>query len=124
MVKGIGVDILEIDRFQKSVDRFGSRLLNRVFTAAEIDYCTGKFNAYQHFAARFAAKEAFSKAMATGLRGSFSWKDVEVVNDRLGRPGFNLHGPLDGQFNGSSVFLSMSHSESHVVAMVVLEESE
>ncbi len=124
MVKGIGVDILEIQRFQRSVDRFGSRLLNRIFTAAEIDYCSAKFNVYQHFAARFAAKEAFSKALATGLRGSFGWKDVEVVNDSLGRPCFRLHGALPGQLKTSSLFLSLSHSESHVVAMVVLEEGE
>jgi len=124
MVKGIGVDILEIERFHRSVEQFGNQLLNRVFTPAEIEYCGTKFNAYQHFAARFAAKEAFSKALSTGLRGTFGWKDVEVVNDALGRPRFRLHGPLHGQFSASSLLLSLSHSESHVVAMVVLQENE
>jgi holo-[acyl-carrier protein] synthase len=124
MVKGIGVDILEIERFHRSVERFGNRLLQRIFTKGEIDYCNRKFNVYQHYAARFAAKEAFSKALATGLRGSFGWKDIEVVNDALGRPGFRLHGALPDLLRSASLFLSLSHSESHVVAMVVLEEGE
>jgi holo-[acyl-carrier protein] synthase len=122
MITGIGVDILEIDRFQRSVEQFGSRLLDRIFTSAEIEYCRTKFNAYQHFAARFAAKEAFSKALATGMRGTFGWKDVEVVNDSLGRPRFRLHGNLTGQLSATSPLLSLSHSENHVVAMVVLQE--
>lgn len=124
MVKGIGVDILEIARFHRSVEQFGNRLLNRVFTPAEIEYCVTKFNSYQHFAARFAAKEAFSKALSTGLRGTFGWKDVEIVNDALGQPRIRLHGALHGQFSASSLLLSLSHSESHVVAMVVLQEDE
>jgi holo-[acyl-carrier protein] synthase len=124
MVKGIGIDILEIDRFHRSVDQFGNRLLNRIFTPGEIEYCSPKFNKYQHFAARFAAKEAFSKALSTGLRGTFGWKDVEIVNDAMGRPHFRLHGSLGGRFGGSSLLLSLSHSESHVVAMVVLQEGE
>lgn len=124
MIKGIGVDILEIGRFRRSVEQFGDRLLNRIFTPAEIEYCRTKFDAHQHFAARFAAKEAFSKALSTGLRGTFGWKDVEVVNDPMGRPEFCLHGSLDGRFGASSLFLSLSHSESHVVAMVVLQEDE
>ena len=122
MVRGIGVDILEIVRMKKSLDRFGDRMLKRLFTDDEIMYCTKKYDRYQHLAARFAAKEAFSKAVATGLRGTFGWKDIEVVNDSLGRPGFRLHGPIAQQMNASSLFLSLSHSESHVVAMVILEE--
>jgi holo-[acyl-carrier protein] synthase len=124
MVKGIGVDILEIERFRRSVDQFGNRLLNRIFTSVEIEYCRTKFNVYQHFAARFAAKEAFSKALSTGLRGTFGWKDIEIVNDVMGRPCLRLHGPLRERFNTSSLLLSLSHSESHVVAMVVLQGDE
>ena len=124
MIKGIGVDILEIERFRRSAEQFGSRLLNRIFTTEEIEYCSRKFNVYQHYAARFAAKEAFSKALSTGLRGTFGWKDIEVVNDALGRPGFRLHGALPGLLHPASLFLSLSHSQSHVVAMVVFEEGE
>jgi holo-[acyl-carrier protein] synthase len=122
MVKGIGVDILEIARMERSVARFGDRVLGRIFTEGEIGYCRGKFNMYQHLAARFAAKEALSKALSTGLRGEFSWKDIEVVNDDLGKPDFRLHGPLRDRLRGHAVLLSLSHSETHVVAMVVMEE--
>jgi holo-[acyl-carrier protein] synthase len=121
VITGIGVDILEINRMQKSVARFGDRILNRIFTDREIVYCRQKFNMYQHLAARFAAKEALSKAISTGLRGEFSWKDIEVVNDELGKPDFKLHGPLREKLSGHAVMLSLSHSETHVVAMVIME---
>lgn len=122
MISGIGVDILEIERLQRSVEKFGERLLERVFTENEINYCRVKFNMYQHLAARFAAKEALTKAMSTGLRGEFSWKDIEVVNDPLGKPDFRIYGNLGERLQGHNVLLSLSHSETHVVAMVVMEK--
>ena len=124
MVKGIGVDIIEIERIRRGVENSGTSFLERIFTKAEIDYCSAKHNKYQHLAARFAAKEAVSKALSTGLRGEFGWKDIEVVNDRLGKPLVVLHGPLQDRLNGASILLSISHSDSHVVAMVVIEEVE
>lgn len=122
MVKGIGIDILEIHRIQRSVDAFGNDFLEKIFTPEEIRYCTAKHNAAQHFAARFAAKEAVSKALATGWRGNFSWKDIEVTNDALGKPQITLSGKLKEALARASIFVSLSHSESHVVAMVILEE--
>ncbi len=70
---------------------------------------------------RFAAKEAVSKALATGWRGDFAWKDVEIMNDTLGQPHVTLYGKLKESLAGASVFVSLSHSRSHVVAMVVIE---
>ena len=122
MVKGIGVDILEIERMRRSVEQFGEKILSRIFTDNEIGYCREKFNMYQHLAARFAAKEALSKALSTGLRGEFGWKDIEITNDELGKPDFMLHGLLRDKLRGHSVMLSLSHSQTHVVAMVVMEE--
>jgi holo-[acyl-carrier protein] synthase len=122
MVKGIGVDILEIQRIQKSIDTFGNEFLEKIFTPEEIRYCSTKHNTAQHFAARFAAKEAVSKAFATGWRGNFSWKDIEVTNDELGKPRITLRGKLKESLPHASIFVSLSHSESHVVAMVILEE--
>ncbi len=122
MVKGIGVDILEIERIQKSIDNLGTNFLNKVFTQEEIRYCQSKHNMVQHFAARFAAKEAVSKALATGWSGDFAWKDVEVMNDALGQPHITLYGRLRETLAHASIFVSLSHSESHVVAMVVIEE--
>jgi holo-[acyl-carrier protein] synthase len=122
MIKGIGIDILEIQRIQQSVDAFGNDFLEKIFTPEEIRYCTAKHNAAQHFAARFAAKEAVSKAFATGWRGNFSWKDIEITNDDLGKPRITLSGKLKEALASASIFVSLSHSESHVVAMVILEE--
>jgi holo-[acyl-carrier protein] synthase len=122
MITGIGIDIMEIDRIRRSVEEFGERLLHRIFTEGEIAYCRDKFNIYQHLAARFAAKEAFSKAIATGLRGAFGWNDIEVVNDALGKPGLVLHGRIRERLQDHSLLLSISHSENHVVAVVVIEK--
>jgi holo-[acyl-carrier protein] synthase len=123
MVKGIGVDILEIQRIQRSIDSLGEAFLEKIFTPEEIQYCTGKHRAAQHFAARFAAKEAVSKALATGWRGDFSWKDIEVMNDALGQPHITLYGSLKKTLANASICVSLSHSESHVVAMVLIEEA-
>lgn len=121
MVNGIGVDILEIERIQHSIDQLGNNFLERIFTTEEIRYCQSKHNAGQHFAARFAAKEAVSKALATGWRGDFAWKDVEIMNDALGQPHVTLYGKLKETLAGASIFVSLSHSRSHVVAMVIIE---
>jgi holo-[acyl-carrier protein] synthase len=124
MVKGIGVDIIEIARVRRSIEQGGSLFLDKVFTPREIAYCTARQNAYQHYAARFAAKEAVSKALSTGWAGEFRWKDVEVMNDPSGQPHIAFSGKLGETLTAVSVFVSLSHSESHVVAMVVIEEHE
>ncbi len=122
MVKGIGVDIIEIARIRRSIDQSGDLFLDKVFTSREIAYCKARANAYQHYAARFAAKEAVSKALSTGWTGEFRWKDVEVMNEPSGQPRIAFSGKLGETLSGISVFLSLSHSDSHVVAMVVIEE--
>jgi len=123
MVKGIGVDILEIQRIRESIDRTGDHFLDKVFTETEIAYCTAKHDAAQHFAARFAAKEAVSKALATGWTGAFRWKDVEVTNDLLGRPEVTLHGQLRETIGTATVLVSLSHSLTHVVAVAIIEDT-
>jgi holo-[acyl-carrier protein] synthase len=124
MIRGIGVDIIEIERIRESIQARGDRFLEKVFTAQEIAYCTAKQNSAQHYAARFAAKEALSKALSTGWAGEFRWKDVELTNDPSGQPHITLHGPLRDALAGNSVFVSMSHSHTHVVAMVVVDRDE
>ena len=124
MVRGIGVDIIEIDRIRKSIEKLGEHFLYKVFTAQEIAYCSSKPTSAQHFAARFAAKEALSKALSTGWAGEFRWKDVEISNEPSGQPRIELHGMLKEKLALCSVFVSLSHSESHVVAMVLIEGSE
>jgi holo-[acyl-carrier protein] synthase len=122
MVKGIGVDIIEIARVRRSIETGGVLFLEKVFTPGEIAYCKARQNAYQHYAARFAAKEAVSKALSTGWAGEFRWKDVEVMNDPSGQPRIAFSGKLGETLTNVTVFVSLSHSESHVVAMVVIEE--
>ena len=122
MIRGIGVDIIEIARIRRSVEQSGEEFLQKVFTQVEIDYCASKTDRYQHLAARFAAKEAVSKALATGWAEDFRWKDVEVMNDASGQPHVTLHGKLKERLASRSVFLSLSHSDHHVVAMALIEE--
>jgi holo-[acyl-carrier protein] synthase len=122
MVHGIGVDIIEIDRIREMVDRYGNRFLMKVFTETEVNYCRSKKIPYQHFAARYAAKEAFSKAIATGWRGEFRWRDVEVSNNEFGQPSITLYGKLADRIGTDNVMISLSHSDNVVVAFVVIEK--
>lgn len=124
MIRGIGVDIIEIARIRRSIESLGNRFLDKVFTPGEITYCNAKANRFQHYAARFAAKEALSKALSTGWAGEFRWKDVEVINEPSGQPRFTLHGSLRDRLAGAGIMLTMSHSESHVVAMVLVQEDQ
>lgn len=121
MIIGIGVDIIEISRIRSSIERYGDSFLKKLFTENEIKYCSSRQFPTQHYAARFAAKEAFAKAISTGWSGDFEWKNVEVKNDAVGKPSFELYGKTADVLKGSSVFLSMSHSDDAVVAFVVIE---
>jgi holo-[acyl-carrier protein] synthase len=121
VIQGIGVDIIEIQRIQSSIEKFGDTFLRKIFTEDEIVYCRSRKNPAQHFAARFAAKEAVSKALATGWSGEFEWKNVEVMNELSGKPTVILHGTTAQALEKSTVYLSLSHSESSVVAFAVIE---
>ncbi len=122
MVRGIGVDIIEISRIKESIDQHGDAFLGKILTAREIAYCRARQEPHQHFAARFAAKEAVSKALSTGWSGEFVWKDVEVDNDDLGKPHIALHGKLREKLMGCTVHVSISHDRDRVVAMALIEE--
>jgi holo-[acyl-carrier protein] synthase len=124
VIDGIGVDIIEIERIQHSIDTYGESFLTKLFTANEINYCRSKSFPTQHYAARFAAKEALSKAIATGWSGEFEWKNVEIVNSPAGKPDFIFYGHTAKVLEGHSVFLSMSHSDNTVVAFVVIEKKK
>ncbi len=121
MIAGIGVDIVEIDRFASALERYGDAFASKLFTEREISYCRAKALPAQHFAARFAAKEAFSKALATGWSGPFHWKDVEVVNDASGKPCMNVYGDTARLIGAASISLSLSHTGTNAVAFVVIE---
>jgi holo-[acyl-carrier protein] synthase len=122
MIRGVGVDIIDIPRVREVADRWGDTFLRRIFTAAELHHCLSKHDPHQHLAARFAAKEAVSKALATGWRGDFRWKDVEVINDSSGRPHVHLHGKLEERLANALVHITLSHSDLHVVALAIIED--
>jgi holo-[acyl-carrier protein] synthase len=124
MIFGIGVDIVDTGRFERFVREDNQPLLERLFTPVEFAYCAPKKQCATHYASRFAAKEAFLKALGTGLRDGLSWHDIEVVNDRLGKPSLRFTGKaaeLYGAHNLKACHLSLSHDGSAAVAMVVLE---
>lgn len=121
MVEGVGIDIIEVSRIRRSIEEYGNLFTDKVFTNDEKQYCTEKPSPYQHFAARFAAKEAFSKATGTGWDDSFSWQEVEVTNESSGKPNLRLTGSALQNFGKKRIFLSLSHSGDYVTAVVVIE---
>ena len=122
MIEGVGVDVVEIQRVQRTIDGWGSRFLNRIFTTRELSYAQSKKNPAHHFAARFAVKEAVAKALATGWSGGFRWRDIEVENDVAGKPSVVLYGQMKQLLRASRVFVSISHSENVVVAFALIEK--
>ena len=124
MIYGIGTDIVSVERFQRFIDAGNTAILERLFTVAERGQCGSRKSAASCLAARFAAKEAFLKAVGTGLRDGLSWLDMEVCNDALGKPELHLFGRADELFQTnrlSRVHLSLSHDGGNAIAMVVLE---
>lgn len=115
MVKGIGIDIIEVERVRK-LGLQSPRFLEKIFTPQEIAYCSGKANQFQHFAARFAAKEAFFKALGKRI----PWKKVELVNLRSGKPTLATREDFSRVFR--QVHVSVSHLADYAVAVVVLED--
>ncbi|MDA8428363.1 MAG: holo-[acyl-carrier-protein] synthase [Geobacteraceae bacterium] len=124
MISGIGTDIVAIERFQRFVDQNNTALLQRLFTDHERALCSSRKHSASCFAARFAAKEAFLKALGTGLRDGISWLEIEVTLDDLGKPGLLLTGQARKIFAArglGNAFLSLSHDGGNAIAMVVLE---
>jgi holo-[acyl-carrier protein] synthase len=126
MVLGLGTDLIETKRIQESMDRFGERFLERIFTAGEIAYCSRKKrNAAESFAARFAAKEAGAKALGTGISRGVSWIEFEVKREASGRPSLHLSGraaELAEAMGVRRVQLSLTHSRELAMAVVVVED--
>ena len=124
MIVGIGIDIAEVDRIAQSIERFGARFLERIFTEGEIRYCDSKANRMERYAARFAAKEAAMKALGTGWNHGVRWRDCEVARMPGGRPTMRFHGKA-GEFaaklGAKNIALSISHTADQAIAQVILE---
>src|SRR3989441_1750703 len=123
-VLGIGVDLVECARIQRSIDRFGDRFLHRVFTDGEIEYSMSMKFPARHLAARFAAKEAVSKAFGTGIGKAMGWRDIDIRKRPSGEPLLVFSGPakeLAKKRGVISALITLSHTEHHAMASVVLE---
>lgn len=116
-----GVDIIEIDRIKHSIEESEQKFIDRVFTKNEIQYCEGKKSQkYQHYAGRFAAKEAIFKAISKSIKDKYSvnWKDFEITNDEQGRPKVNFLGIISKDIE--DIDISISHCKEYAIANVVV----
>jgi holo-[acyl-carrier protein] synthase len=124
MIRGVGVDLVKVHRLQQATERWGQRFLARIFTAAEIELCQSRARPAHCLALRFAAKEAFAKALGLGIREGLRWVDIEVVHDHLGKPSLRLHNEARNLFENVAAkgsWLSLSDERDYAVAVVVLE---
>lgn len=124
MIIGVGIDLVEIARIAEMLARWPQRFAARVFTPEEIAACENRSSRTAALAARFAAKEAFAKALGTGVDKNFSWKDFAVHNESNGRPLPRLSARLAKRLQGVAIHLSLSHAEHYATAVVVLEKLE
>jgi holo-[acyl-carrier protein] synthase len=125
MIVGSGIDLTEIGRIQQSMERYGQRFFDHVYTAAEQAYCLRKRKAAESFAARFAAKEAGAKALGTGISRGVSWLEIEVAREPGGRPTLHFHGraaEVAARLGATRAALSLTHTATLAMASVVLED--
>jgi holo-[acyl-carrier protein] synthase len=120
MVESVGIDLAEIKRIKKAIERYGDRFLGRIFTPWEIQYCLSKINPASSFAGRFAVKEAVFKAIGTGFAEGVKWTSVEVVNDRRGQPTVRLGRGIVNHIGQKKIVISLSHTREYAVASAVL----
>ena len=121
MVFGIGIDLIEIDRIKNSIERIGDNFLNKIFTNVEIKYSSSKGFPYQHYAARFAAKEAIAKALSTPDNKGFNWHDIEVFNEDNGYPSAVLYGKMKSILGSDKELkISISHSEKYATCVAIV----
>src|SRR5438552_1635772 len=126
MVSGIGIDLVELSDFGRTLGRSGDRFIQRIYTEREIQYCRSQPHPSQSFAARFAAKEATMKALGIAGEDGLSWKDFEVVGSPSGRPTMVLHGQAAVRSKAlriRTLQISLSHSQSAAGAVVIAESS-
>jgi holo-[acyl-carrier protein] synthase len=123
VIKGVGIDVIDVKRFKKKLQK-NRRLVIKIFTDGEREYCNKMADRYLHLASRFCAKEAFLKAIGTGLSKGISWRDIEVKTDTEGQPFFLLHArakTIASKRGYKRIFLSLSHIKDIAVAVVLLE---
>ncbi|GAB1431083.1 holo-ACP synthase [Ignavibacteria bacterium] len=122
MIIGIGTDITDVARIESSVNQYGERFLRRIFTETEREYCERREKTkYRHYAARFAAKEAFSKAIGTGVTQGFAFNLIGICNEPGGKPTVELFGIMAERWSDCRINVSLSHTDDLAVAVVTIE---
>ena len=125
MIFGTGLDIIEIDRIRKSLEKYSSQFEEKIFTRAEINYCRSQADPARHFAGRFAVKEAVSKCLGTGISGGVAWKDIEVLQMESGQPVLNLTKKTKELFDHHklcAIHISISHARDYAIANAIAEK--
>ncbi|KPK33502.1 MAG: 4'-phosphopantetheinyl transferase [Chlamydiae bacterium SM23_39] len=117
---GLGNDILEIDRFKKAYERYKIAFLKKIFTEEEIKYCFRYKNFIIHFAGKFSAKEAVVKALGIGFGKKISFTDIEILNEKNGRPFVSFSKKIKKNFKNPKILISISHSKKFAMAVAIL----
>ncbi len=123
-ILGTGIDLVAVERIQHSLDKYGNRFKKRIFSDKEIDYCDSRPHPGLHYAARFAAKEAYVKAIGTGFRFGIKHTEIEISHDELGKPVLTVQGNAltEATKRGVKIFhVSLSHTDEQGMAIVLLE---
>lgn len=118
-LRGLGNDIIEIDRIRQSIERHGQHFLDRLFTPQEQEYCYKFKDPAPHFAGRFAAKEAIVKALGTGFGSEISWHDIEILGDERSKPIVTFSDAAKSRFHNPHVLVSISHCTTHATAVAI-----
>lgn len=124
MLLATGVDLIEVKRIARSIERYGDRFLGRIYSEREIDYCRRGRNSAERYAARFAAKEAGAKALGTGMNFGVFWRDLEVTRAPAGSPNLQLWGvaaDVARRLGVKTIALSLTHTSDSAIAVVILE---
>lgn len=123
-IEAVGIDLADIPRIRRAIERYGERFLSRIFTPWEIQYCLSKINPELSFAGRFAVKEAVFKAIGTGFAEGVKWTSVEVVNDKSGQPQVRLGQAIRKHIRDKNIIISLSHTREYAVACAILVSNE
>lgn len=125
MIAGIGIDIVNINRIIEGYNKFGNKFLKKIFTEKEIEYCSQRASAFEHYAGKFSVKEAFMKAVGAGIRQGVWFKDIEILNKETQQPFINVYNKAAvylAKLGSPQIHISITHTHDNAAAIVILEK--